>query len=126
MNKHERTQPSTRATRLGKADCDRYQFLMEQIPCGKANGISMMQLAIQMNMSERELRKHIHDARCAGYIIASGNTGYYIPENDTELLECHRRLRSMHISGLSALSAIRKQLKQRGIDPDGKAAHNEK
>lgn len=90
-------------------------MIMDYIPTGKDNAVSMKDLAIAMRTDARTVRKMIHSARMDGAIICGTNAGYYKPETDDELLSYYRLARRRALSGLASLKAARAVLKERGI-----------
>ena len=63
-------------------------------------------------MKERELRRTIVGARIAGNIIASGDSGYYIPVDLDELKSFFYRSESRIKVNSASLRAVREKLKE--------------
>lgn len=97
------------------SEIKKYDDLLEMMPEGKENAISGEELAILMNTSKREISELVHEARTNGIMVVSDSCGYYIPENDDEILACYNRLRKHSISQLSAMKVFRQYLKEKGL-----------
>lgn len=91
---------------------DRTLTIAEILPHGKENAISMGHLATYFGTSERDIRSMIHKARCDGSIICGDSSGYYLPETREELLRWYRLAKKRSLSGLKALKAARRQLRE--------------
>lgn len=89
----------------------RYQRLMSMIPVGEQAAVHMKDLAIQFGTSERELRKHILEARKAGLLIVSSVRGYFQPETQNELKRYCDSRRSAALSTFSSTKTARSTLK---------------
>lgn len=63
----------------------RLKRLMSLIPDGEDNAKSMRELSRECGVSPREVRKIIENARRDGMIIASSDSGYFIPSCEEEL-----------------------------------------
>lgn len=63
--------------------------VIDYIPVGKQNAMSMPELAKRIGISQREARKAVFKARCNGELICSvcgeNEGGYYIPCNAAEV-----------------------------------------
>lgn len=92
--------------------------ILELIPKGMNNAISMHDISVLSGMDEREVRQSIFDARCNGTIICSSVNGYFFPETNTELLAWYRTVKKRGMASLESLKSARKQLLDAGIDPD--------
>ena len=92
---------------------EKYLYLLDYIPTGKANGIKRKEIAKHFNISVREVSASIEQLRRAGLFIASSNAGYYLPANTEELEEFYNTNRKRAISLLGTLSATRKELAKR-------------
>lgn len=53
--------------------------LLENIPFGEQNAVSMRELAVFFGITERELRERIFEARKEGCLILGGVNGYFRP-----------------------------------------------
>ena len=98
---------------LNKYEGNKFERLLSMIPDGEENAIAMSQLASFMGISERDVRKLIESARCAGNIIAS-TSGYFIPTTSSELRRYYNRAKSRIRTGAKELEPVRKVLKQLG------------
>lgn len=92
--------------------------IIEMIPAGKDNAISMRDIGILCGLSDREVRKAILDARYNGKIICSYERGYYLPEHDTDILAWYKMAKARGLATLKSLKYARQHLKDNGIDPD--------
>ena len=65
--------------------------IYNSLPHGSHNAVNADYLCTLFGFrSNRELRQHVQRERMAGALIASGDTGYYIPENTFAMLKCAR------------------------------------
>lgn len=97
---------------------DKQKELLTDIPEGYENGISNDDLQAKWNTSKRGVSAEVERLRKKGVIICSGNSGYFMPENDEELERFYLTMRKKAVSLLSALSQTRKELKKRGYTYD--------
>lgn len=91
--------------------------IIDFIPTGRANAITADELAARTGTSKREVRKQILHARCNGEPICSssdsGNLcGYYLPLDAAEAQIYYRQQRSRLDSGIRALAAVEKFIKE--------------
>lgn len=63
----------------------RLKKLMSLIPDGEENAKSMRELSRECGVSPREIRKIVENARRDGMIIASSESGYFVPSCEEEL-----------------------------------------
>lgn len=87
------------------------------IPVGRANALSMRDLALAVNVDERTARELVHRARANGEPICSDcdeNGGYYMPRTVGEariyLHQQEARIRSAN----AALRGVRKYIQENG------------
>ncbi len=84
--------------------------ITEFIPDGKANAISMNDLAAATNLDTRTVRQLVHSARVNGAVICStcdkDNGGYYIPRDVAEAVPYYRQQRSYINSATEALQSV--------------------
>lgn len=92
--------------------------LMELLPKGEANAISMAELSRVTGLEDRALRKVIFSNRINGEIIASGIRGYFIPTTKKELMQYYRRHLSRGKATLATLKATRRKLRELGVAPE--------
>lgn len=71
-----------------------YKEIVESIPVGKENGVSMAALAKRFAVHERDIRAIMVECRAMGVNIAGDNSGYYIPATYEEQLAYYRRVGS--------------------------------
>ena len=88
------------------------------MPTGRENAVPMRYIAVILNMSEREVRSTVNEARLAGHLIIGDDYGYYLPETDGELLDYYFRLRSHVNTTQSVLDTVLIHLLMRGVTPD--------
>ena len=69
----------------------KYDVLLSLIPIGEENAISMKSLARLTDSSLQEIRQWVENARLDGMIIASSQSGYYVPVDEEELVEYYVR-----------------------------------
>lgn len=66
---------------------ERYRPLLDSLPVGAAHAISMTDLSRHLSVKNAELRAWVLAARMDGCFICSGQGGYYLPGDITELRE---------------------------------------
>ena len=93
--------------------------ILEFIPTGKENAVSMAELSSMIGVDNRTTRSMIYQLRRSGELVCSGDSGYYQPGNNQELFEWYRMAHSRAIGTLTTLKKARQMLKDAGIDPDG-------
>lgn len=59
--------------------------IMDYIPCGKDQSVSMKALASIFNKGDREIRLMVRNARLDGEIIVGDENGYYQPVYEEDL-----------------------------------------
>lgn len=59
-------------------------MIYEVLRAGEKHAVSNLELSERFGISERMIRKHVHDERRAGLPILSGIHGYYLPSQDPE------------------------------------------
>lgn len=92
------------------------EALIASLPTGEENAVSMRDLAVRFGTDERAIRKAIHEARESGVIICSGNSGYWIPDTEYQLVSFYRLAHSRAMSTLNSLKATRERLLEMGVD----------
>lgn len=80
---------------------------------GKENAVNAPDLARKLDISRRQVSRAAHEARKAGFLVASCNHGYYIPKNREELQEFYSRSRRQAVSFLAVLKTARKTLQEK-------------
>ena len=83
---------------------------------GRRNAIRRRALAALLDVSDRQLRKTIEEARACGYVILSlpNGGGYYLSNNADEIHDFYLREKSRAYSILHRLGPMRKILKEQG------------
>ena len=105
------------AENIRNAQREHYKDILSKIiPFGKGNSVSMARLSAHFRTSERDIRAMIHRARCEGAIICGDEAGYYQPETQEELLHWYKLAKRRSLSGLKALKAARKRLREQGFE----------
>lgn len=87
-------------------DFPRYKTLLALIRDGEENARSMKELSRLYGVSCREFRRTVEEARRHGVIIASSDSGYYIPSCDQELVEYYIRTRYRINTSIEALRPV--------------------
>ena len=64
---------------------EEYKALLDRIPYGAHQAISMKVLADSFDMKPAELREYVLKARIDGCFILSGQNGYYLPETAADI-----------------------------------------
>lgn len=63
--------------------------VIDFLPVGEENAVTMTELANMLNCSKREARALIYEARCKGAVICSNpdsvKGGYFLPQNNDEI-----------------------------------------
>lgn len=93
-----------------------YWMLAEAIPCGRKNAISREVLAARLDMSDRQMRKAIEEARYAGLIILNDQSGggYYISDDLLDMRRQYVQDTSRAMSILKRRKPLRDALKAAG------------
>ena len=94
--------------------------LLDLIPEGRGNAISMKDLAGLLNCTVREVRKAVFNARIDGEVICGTDAGYYLPATREELKEYYTLRRGAALSSLKALKGARIRLAEFSKAEDGK------
>lgn len=89
-----------------------HRAILDRIPRGRYNAVSMRDLANILGRDDRQIRHMIENARIDGNIIAGTNDGIFIPETDQELREYVNRSIS-HIT--SSVKALRPAVELSGL-----------
>ena len=81
--------------------------ISDYLLCGAENGITQQHLEKITGMNGREIRRMIHAERLRGIpILANCKTGYFMPENDSERIQCVRSMKGRAREILRAAEAI--------------------
>lgn len=89
-----------------------FKLLLSMIPEGSGNAVSMDSLSGLLGVTPRIIRQHIHNARCAGHVIAGTDEGYFVPETLPELRRYIRQTERRGRSTFAGLVAARRLLKE--------------
>ena len=88
-------------------------IIYDSLPHGRKNAVTADYLCALFGFrSKRELRRHVQRERMAGAIIASGETGYYIPESKQELAMYVQRSENMAKTIFCTLKAARAAIQE--------------
>lgn len=91
---------------------DQLPKIMDFIPEGRENAVSMWSLSLALRTDERTVRKMVHDARISGQIICSDEYGYYQPVCEEDLIKWLHRTESALKSKSKALQSARTALSE--------------
>lgn len=80
------------------------------IPVGQENAVSMSELAFRMGCDKRTARKLVFNARCKGAVICSTcfgdkSDGYYLPASVDEAIPYVKMQRARILSAAAALKS---------------------
>ena len=95
--------------------------LLDAIPDGIENAISLNDLSKRLGVGERDLKNAITQARLRGVMICCfplEQIGYYRPLNTGEALKCYRYYRKKKETTARIVDVMRKYFLDRGEDPD--------
>lgn len=88
--------------------------IIDFIPSGIENAISMEELAVRTHNNVRTVRQMVHNARLNGELICStcdgDSGGYYLPKDTREALPYYRQQISRINSATAALAAVAKYI----------------
>ena len=73
-------------------------------------------LCRSMDISDRHLRRLIHEARECGYVIVNHGKGYYLSSDSDEMISFYKTEKGRALSILKGLSGLRKHLKTLGVE----------
>ncbi|MBR6996155.1 MAG: hypothetical protein IKH96_09080 [Ruminococcus sp.] len=93
--------------------------IVDFLPVGEENAITMTELAVLLGCSKREARALIFEARCRGAVICSTadpvKGGYYLPRTDDEIKRFLMFAQHRVNSTLEAIKSAKKFLKKGGF-----------
>ena len=98
---------------MNEAQSKQFQPLIDLIPTGKREAVSMDDLSKLMGLPSPDVRQMVLDARKTGVLICSAEVGYYFPEDGDELKEYVFRRRKYIRTATSALRPFEDTLKER-------------
>jgi len=102
-----------------KDNRERFEPLECLLPCEREDAVSMTELAEVMEISPRELRQFILDARMEGLLILSGTKGYWESDDEREVEEYICERMEVVKTIVSYTEAMKKALQRR------RESHNE-
>lgn len=85
----------------------RNEQILELIPSGAANAVSMKRLAAAVGTDPRTVRKIIADLREGGAVILSNESGYFRPELPEDLEEIRLFIRKQTARGKSSFRSVK-------------------
>lgn len=88
----------------------KYDGLLSLIPIGEENAISMKSLSKLTDSTLQEIRQWVENARLDGMIVASSQSGYYIPIDEEELVEYYVRTKRRLNTTKNTLTPVIKRL----------------
>lgn len=88
----------------------KYDGLLSLIPIGEENAISMKSLARLTDSTLQDVRQWVENARLDGMIIASSQSGYYIPIDERELFDYYIRTKRRLSTTKKTLLPVMKRL----------------
>ena len=95
------------------ADDDRtINRILELIPEGRENAVSLAYLAEMLSFNERTIKRYISEIRKNGTPIVGDQYGYYRPANREELQWYYRIFRKRGLTALSSISSARRELQE--------------
>lgn len=94
-----------------------YQWLIDLIPDGKGDAVSMSDLSKLTDLSSSDVRQQVLNARKVGVLICSGEKGYYFPADEGELKDYVFGRRKYIKTAEIALRAFEETLNRKGGDP---------
>ena len=59
--------------------------ILDYIPEGRENAVSMRYLAVILNTDARTIRSMVHNARISGHVVIGDDSGYYKPVYEEDL-----------------------------------------
>ncbi len=98
---------------VGPAEAEEYKSaLLDLIPHGEENAVSMKTLASVLNIECRSVRQMVLDARIKGAVICSSSAGYFQPETHEELFRYVQIVKAQERSKYRALISAEKVLNE--------------
>lgn len=89
-----------------------HRAILDRIPRGSDNAISMRDLARGLGETQRQIRLRIERARIAGNVIAGTDAGIFIPATVEELREYIKRNDNRVKTSCVALAPAKRLLKE--------------
>ena len=92
--------------------------LATHIPYGKDKAVSREFLCMLFGISDRAVRRLVHDARDAGHIIINDQTGagYYRSDDPKDIIRQYRQNKSRALAILAQQKHLRRRLKDAGVE----------
>lgn len=92
--------------------------IVDLIPFGEENAISMCDLARALDVTPRTVRRRVHEAR-KGAIICENEYGYFTPASIDELRDYIHRGQARVMSGVAGLTYAVNVLNAMEVEDDG-------
>jgi biotin operon repressor len=89
------------------------QALLSRLGRGQDHAKHKAQLADELGWTEREVKRAVHDARLDGFLVLSGNDGYWLDGSPQEWLA---RQRSQIHSMWRTYRAVRRTYRTQGTE----------
>ncbi|MBR1433031.1 MAG: hypothetical protein IJ784_01350 [Ruminiclostridium sp.] len=95
--------------------------IIEFLPVGIENAVSMEELSARTGKTQREIRAAILEARRKGVPVCSAEQGYWIARTADEATRYYRRQLARIITGFVALKPIKRFIVNEGAREDWEA-----
>lgn len=89
-----------------------FKFLLEVIPYGEENAISMTELSCILGITPRNVRSLVFKARVSGNIIAGTDEGYFIPVSLEEMQKYYRHAVARIKSCSQAIKPVKERIRR--------------
>ena len=90
----------------------RTEEIMNSLPIGADNAVSMASLAASLGINERTLRENVRDARFEGAEIVGDSNGYYRPATPEERARFYSMFRKRALCSLASVSTLYAKIKE--------------
>ena len=100
---------------------NKWAWLTDHIPNGRADAISADDLSLLMGFDKRELRRAVEKARRDSILICGDERGYYKPESDAEIRAYVHRVRGRIRTASVCLAPFIREINR----AERRAAHDE-
>jgi len=89
---------------------EKYQALIDRLPEGHENAVSMKTLADSFDMKPAELRSYVLSARLDNVLVLSGQNGFFLPETEEEIEEYETKRRRYLRTAEKALAPFSREV----------------
>ncbi len=90
----------------------RTEEIINALPIGADNAVSMASLAAALGINERTLRENVRSARFEGAEIVGDKRGYYRPATPEERNRFYEMFRKRALCSLASVSTIHARIKE--------------